>query len=99
MPKHGKTFLRSIFDGELVWDDHNKGSDWQKKYPHPLFLVFDALVVNGTNLMPFPFTNRLIDADAYMRNRFTKARLVDSVVPQQENVPQIDIFMKEMFRI
>ena len=93
-------FLRNILDGELVWDNKNENSTWRKNHPDPLFLVFDALVINGTNNMPFNFTSRLVDADAYLKNRFTKARLLkrtDIVAPS--NVPRVDIFSKEMFRI
>ena len=49
--------------------------------------------------MPLPFTKRLVDADAYYRNRFTKARIIETVCPPIEHIPQIDLFMKEMFRV
>lgn len=49
--------------------------------------------------MPMNFTNRLVDADAYIRNRFTKARLIKNLKAAPLGVPKIDLYMKEMFRI
>ena len=49
--------------------------------------------------MYLPFTSRLVDADAYIRNRFTKARIQQSHMPAIASVPKIDLFMKEMFRV
>ena len=71
--------MRNILDGELVWDNLKKDSQWRINHPDPIFLVFDALLINGTNLMPMNFTNRLTDADAYIRDRFTKARIINSL--------------------
>jgi len=99
-PRHQRhLWVRNIFDGELVWDNKNTDNAWRQRHPDPLFLVFDALVINGTNLMPLPFNKRLVDADFYLRNRFTKARLLQSMAPLVTGVPQIDIYMKEMFRV
>ena len=67
--------LRNVLDGELVID--NKWREGERK-SSPIFLVFDALIVNNSNLMYQPFTRRLIDANAYMQNRFTKARIFKS---------------------
>ena len=68
--------VRNILDGELVWDNLKAESKWRSAHPNPIFLVFDALVIDGTNLMPMNFTRRLTDADAYIRNRFLRARLL-----------------------
>ena len=72
-------WVRNILDGELVWENKNAGSAWSQRHLEPLFLVFDALVINGTNLMPLPFNKRLVDADSYIRNRFTKARIFETL--------------------
>ena len=93
-------FIRSIFDGELVFerlDGKEELSVWQKNHREPIFLVFDGLVIDGTNIMPFPFMNRLVDADTNIRNIFTKARLLNSV--WNGVGPKFDIFMKEHFRV
>ena len=97
----GKSWVvRNILDGELVWDTLKDESLWRTKHPNPIFLVFDALVINGTNLMPMNFTNRLTDADAYVRSRFLKARVLNKEkVPVANGIPTIDMYMKEMFRI
>ena len=60
-PQNAKSpfHLRTILDGELMLDDKNLDSTWSKSHKHPIFLVFDGLVVNGTNLMPLNFSNRL----------------------------------------
>lgn len=59
--------IRNIYDGELMWDNHVGDSAWAKAHPVPIFLVFDALLVNGSNVMARPFSHRLTDADAYLR--------------------------------
>ena len=88
--------LRNIFDGELVID-----SKWRPGLETgiPIFLIFDVLVADAKNLMPFPFTKRLIEGNKYVQERFTKARMLRKLVPNQDNIPPVDVFMKEMFNI
>ena len=96
--------MRSILDGELVLDDKNEASKWQTSHKEPIFLVFDALVVDGENQMPFNFERRLKNADGYINRRFTKARLMKQESPAQSSftgapLPKFELFMKEMFRV
>jgi hypothetical protein len=46
----GTSVLRNIFDGELVQD-----KPWRKGQSEPVFLVFDALLVDRKNLISLPF--------------------------------------------
>ena len=88
--------MKNVIDGELVID--NK---WRKgvQKDNPIFLAFDALLINYTNQMHFPFTRRLIDANTYMQNRFTKARILEKHTPSQDRIPPVDVYMKEMFNV
>ena len=94
--ENGGYRLRNVFDGELVID-----KKWRRgnESDHPIFLIFDVLIVNKKNLMPLTFTQRLKEGNAYIQNRFTKARLLRKVVENKEKVPIVDVFMKEMFNI
>lgn len=68
--------IRNLFDGELVND-----KEWRSKNvytgekPKPIFLVFDAILVNRSNEMASPFRVRLVQADKYLKKRFTAARM------------------------
>ena len=64
---HGKyqdkdsSILRNVFDGELIQD-----KPWRKGQSEPVFLVFDALLVDRKNLIGLTFDHRLTAADAYI---------------------------------
>lgn len=63
--------IRNLFDGELLYDEN-----WRKQDKKtPIFLVFDAIVVQGKNLIAEPFRKRLQPADEYLKLRFTAARI------------------------
>lgn len=69
MDPKARFYVRNIFDGELVNDDLNSKRDakpWRKAGSPPIFLVFDALIIDGQNLMPLNFTERLLKASEYM---------------------------------
>lgn len=42
--------VRNLFDGELLMDN-----DWRQGRTEPVFLVFDALVVDRKSLIAQPF--------------------------------------------
>ena len=69
--------IRNLFDGELVQDEpwRHKSVCLAENQVKPIFLVFDALVVNLVNVMVYPFRTRLVDADSYLKKRFMAARL------------------------
>ena len=81
----------NLFDGELVID-----KPWRKDNTAPIFLTFDALVVNTINVIASPFHKRLIDASNYILQRFLPVR---GTLTKPEKLPAIDIYMKEMFHI
>jgi len=94
--------IRNLFDGELVND-----KEWRSKNvyagdkPKPIFLVFDAILVNKNNEMASPFRTRLIQADKYLKKRFTAARMrLKKQNGQEPSCPnEIDVYMKEMFEV
>jgi mRNA guanylyltransferase len=89
--------IRNLFDGELLYDNNWRST----KKTTPIFLVFDAIVVQGRNLIAETFRKRLQPADEYLKLRFTAARIDPTrAVPQNAaKIPEIDIYMKEMFEV
>jgi hypothetical protein len=61
--------IANLFDGELVID-----RPWRQDNSAPIFLIFDALIVNSTNLISSPFHKRLGDASSYVASRFLPVR-------------------------
>ena len=49
-----KIVIANLLDGELVVD-----SPWRKDSSAPIFLIFDALIVNTKNILADPFHRRL----------------------------------------
>ena len=80
-----------MFDGELVAD-----KPWRKDNSAPIFLVFDALVVNQVNMIALNFSDRLLDAHKYIEKRFLPARAMPS---KEGKLPSVDLYMKEMFNV
>jgi len=64
-----KVMIANFFDGELVVD-----SPWRKESLAPIFLIFDALIVNTSNVIGEPFNLRLKTAHDYIARRFLPAR-------------------------
>ncbi len=83
--------ITNLFDGELVID-----KPWRKDNSSPIFLIFDALIVNTVNVVSSPFHKRLVDANAYVLKRFLPVR---GTVIKPGKLPAIDIYLKEMFHI
>eukprot|EP00347_Sterkiella_histriomuscorum_P022369 403330727 len=87
----------NIFDGELVLDNHQRDI--------PIFLVFDAMLVNGRSCMLESFTNRLLAGHNEIRRRVRSAQV--QFMKNQgrnqngRNLPKniVDIYMKDMFRL
>lgn len=89
--------IRNLFDGELLQDN-----DWRGGLTEPVFLVFDALVVNRKSQLALPFDVRLLTADAYIESRISMMRMLVKkgyVRHGSIELPKIDIFMKEMFSV
>lgn len=86
-----KVIIANFFDGELVVD-----SPWRKESLAPIFLIFDALIVNTSNVIGEPFNLRLKTAHDYIARRFLPAR---SLPGKEEKLPPIDVYMKEMFHV
>lgn len=86
-----KILIANLFDGELVVD-----APWRKDSSAPIFLIFDALIVNTTNVLGDAFHKRLHAANQYIAQRFLPGR---NMQPKLEKLPPIDVFMKEMFHV
>ncbi|CDW87158.1 mrna capping [Stylonychia lemnae] len=92
------TLIVNIFDGELVLDKFQQDV--------PIYLVFDAMLVNGYSCMMQNFQQRLINAHNEVKRRIREPQILrlqntkninSNGQVQAKNV--VDIYMKDMFEV
>ena len=99
--------LKNIFDGELVQDYNYKNDGSKLGNRVPFYLIFDALVVNGENVMHLNFRQRLAKSNDYASRTYEIYRMIreknggisDKKLAQLLRFPFLTIFMKDVFEV